>query len=283
MSKRTVVLVSMLFALSLVFGSCGTDEADINAAETTVETQQETTGDLVFAANGEDFVRAGFISSDGWHITFRHVYVTITDVAAYQTNPPYDPHTGEEIIGDVQVGLPGVFTIDLAEGDENAEPVIVGALEDVPAGHYNALSWSMVPAVEGPSQGYSIFIDAQAAKAEESFNVLLGFENGYRYTAGEFVGDTRKGFVTPEAAGDLEMTFHFDHIFGDIEQPADCDLNMMAIGFNPFAELMQEGTVSEDLASLSENLSEETFTKLQEALPTLGHTGEGHCHCTVIQ
>ncbi len=282
MSKRTVILVSLLLALSLVFASCGADETNINTEETTVEVQ-EVTGDLVFAANGEDFVRTGFVSTDGWHITFRHVYVTITDVEAYQTNPPYDPHTGEDIIGDVTAELSGVFTIDLAEGDQDAEPVLVGILENVPAGHYNALSWSMVPAGEGPSLGYSIYIDAQAEKGDQSYNVFLGFQHGYRYTAGEFVGDARKGFVTTDAAGDLEMTFHFDHIFGDIEQPADCDLNMMAIGFEPFAELMQEGTVSEDLISLSENLPEETYTRLLEALSTLGHTGEGHCHCTVIQ
>ncbi|MEA3266297.1 MAG: DUF4382 domain-containing protein, partial [Candidatus Fermentibacteria bacterium] len=240
-------------------------------------------GDLVFAANGEDFVRSGFVSSDGWLITFRHVYVTITDIAAYQTDPPYDPHTGGEILGDVVVELAGVHTIDLAEGDENAEPVLVGVLEDVPAGHYNALSWNMVTAEEGPSQGYSIYIDAQAEKGDQSYNVFLGFEHGYSYSAGEFVGDERKGFVTAEEGGDLEMTFHFDHIFGDFDEPADCDLNMMAIGFEPFAELMQEGTVSEDLTTLSENLSEETFAELLEVLPTLGHTGEGHCHCTVIQ
>ena len=79
------------------------------------------------------------------------------------------------------------------------------------------------------------------------------------------------------------MTFHFDHIFGDSEQPLDSELNMMAIGFEPFAELMQEGTVEEDLASLSVAFSEETYAKLQEALSTLGHTGEGHCNCTVIR
>lgn len=283
MSRTTVTLLSTALIIDLAFASCSTDGTDNNTEEITVESPQEVIGDLEFVANGEDFVRAGFVSSDGWHITFRHVYVTITDVTAYQTDPPYDPHTGEEIVGDIQVELAGVFTIDLAEGNEIADPLLVGILEDVPSGHYNALSWSMVPAEEGPAQGYSILIDAQAEKGDDSYNVFLGFENGYRYAAGEFVGDERIGFVTSESAGDLEMTFHFDHIFGDIEQPADCDLNMMAIGFEPFAELMQEGTVSEDLASLSENLPEETYTKLLGALSTLGHTGEGHCHCTIIQ
>ena len=278
MIRKTVVLASILLIAGLTL-ACGAEEA----VQNTREVEGEVTGELGFTANGEDFVRSGFVSSDGWHITFRHVYVTITDVTAYQTDPPYDPHTGEEIISDILVELDGVFTVDLAEGDEDAEPVLVGILESVPTGHYNALSWSMVPAAEGASQGYTVYIDAQAEKGDQSYNVFLGFEESYRYNAGEYVGDVRKGFVTEEEAGDLEMTFHFDHIFGDIDQPADSDLNMMAIGFEPFAELMHEGTVFEDLLTLFENLPEETFTKLQEVLPTLGHTGEGHCHCTVIQ
>ena len=286
MFKGTVVLVTALLAFGFTFVSCGGEEADqVDQVEqeTTEETMQENTGDLMFTVNGEDFVRSGFVSSDGWHITFRHLYVTITDVTAYKTDPPYDPHSGDEIIATTQVELDGVFTIDLAEGDENADPILIGTLEDVPTGHYNAITWSMIPSSEGSSRGYTIYLDAQAEKGDQSYNVRLGFENGYRYSAGEFVGDVRKGFVNVEEPGELEMTFHFDHIFGDIGQPADCDLNLMAIGFEPFAELMVEGTVEEDLATLERKLSEETYRKLLEVLPTLGHTGEGHCHCTVIQ
>ncbi|NOQ22769.1 MAG: DUF4382 domain-containing protein [Candidatus Aegiribacteria sp.] len=282
MSKGTAVLLSAWLVLGLTFVSCGADEAGQDAQEITEDIQQETTGELGFTANGEDFVRSGFISSDGWHITFRHLYVTITGVTAYQTDPPYDPHSGEEIIGDVLVELNGVFTIDLAEGDENAEPILIGILDDVPAGHYNAISWSMIPSTEGPSKGYSVYIDAQAEKGNQSYNVRLGVETGYRYSAGEFVGDVRKGFVIPGESGELEMTFHFDHIFGDIEEPAECDLNMMALGFDPFAELMQEGTVEEDLTTLEGKISAETYAKLVEVLCTLGHTGEGHCHCAII-
>ena len=284
--KIVTILSSATLLLSLTAVSCGGEEADQVEQvqqETIEETIQEETGDLRFIANGEDFVRSGFVSSDGWHITFRHLYVTITDVTAYKTDPPYDPHSGEEIVGNTVVELDGVFTVDLAGGDENAEPIQLGTLEDVPAGHYNAISWSMVPAVEGPSEGYSIYIDAQAEKGNQSYNVRLGFETSYMYSAGDFVGDVRKGFVNVGEPGELEMTFHFDHIFGDVEQPATCELNMMALGFQPFAELMGEGTVEEDLSTLERKFPEETFAKLLEALTTLGHTGEGHCHCTVTQ
>ncbi len=272
-----------MLLLSLTAISCGGEEADQVEQETTEETIQENTGDLRFIANGEDFVRSGFISSDGWHITFRHLYVTITDITAYKTDPSYDPHSGDEIIGNIVVELNGVFTIDLAEDDENTEPILIGSLDDVPTGHYNAISWSMVPSIDGPSEGYSIYIDAQAEKGNQSYNVRLGFETGYRYSAGDYVGDVRKGFVNAGVPGELEMTFHFDHIFGDIDQPAECDLNMMAIGFEPFAALMGEGTVEEDLTTLERKLPEETYAKLLEVLTTLGHTGEGHCYCTVIQ
>ena len=284
--KRVTILTSAMLLLSLTAVSCGGEDADQVEQveqETAEETIQIDTGDLRITANGEDFVRSGFVSSDGWHITFRHLYVSITDVTAYKTDPPYDPHSGEEIIGNTVVELDGVFTIDLAGGDENAEPILLGTLEDVPAGHYNAISWSMVPSTEGPSEGYSIYIDAQAEKGRDSYNVYLGFETGYRYSAGDYVGDVRKGFVNVGEPGELEMTFHFDHIFGDIDQPADCDLNMMAVGFEPFAGLMGEGTVEEDLSTLERKLPEETYEKLFEVLSTLGHTGEGHCHCTVIR
>lgn len=282
MKRMRIILFAML-VLSITALSCGGEEVDQTEQGTADETTREDSGELSITANGEDFVSSGFVSSDGWHITFRHLYVTIKDVTAYKTDPPYDPHSGEEIIGNTMVELNGVFTIDLAEGDENAEPILVGILENVPSGHYNAISWSMVPSTEGPSEGYSIYIDAQAEKGRDSYIVRLGFETGFQYSAGEFVGDERKGFVRAVEPGELEMTFHFDHIFGDIEQSADCDLNMMAVGFEPFAELMQEGTVEEDLASLEKRLPGETYAKLLAALSTLGHTGEGHCHCTVIQ
>lgn len=282
MAKKITSLLSLILIQSLLFASCGAEEANNNTEEITAETEQEATGQLNFVANGEDFVREGFVSSDGWEITFNHVYVTISNVETYQTNPPYDPHSCEEITSDNNLALNNTVTVDLADGDENASPIPVGVIEDALTGHYNALSWNLVPAESGPSEGYSILVEARASKGDQRYDVTLGIEERYRYQAGEYVGETRKGFVTAEEAGELEMTFHFDHIFGDIEQPSDSDLNQMAIGFEPFAELMQEGTVYEDLTSLSHNMPADTYEKLIEVLLTLGHTGEGHCYCTLI-
>jgi hypothetical protein len=259
----------------MLFAACGEEPGDTGTADT-----DGSTGALSFFANGEDFVREGFYSRDGWHITFRHLYITVSDVTAFQTDPPYDPETNIDITAEVTASLDGTFTVDLAPGEG---PVALGTLDSVPAGLYNALSWNLVPASSGPSEGYSIYIDAQAEKDDQSYNVLLGIEQGYSYRAGEYVGDERKGIVTPGGTASLEMTFHLDHIFGDMTQPADCALNTMATGFEPFALLMQEGTVQGDIHTLSLRLPEETYTRLFETLQTLGHTGEGHCNCTLIR
>ncbi|MBN2587713.1 MAG: hypothetical protein JXA64_02340 [Candidatus Fermentibacteraceae bacterium] len=270
-----------VLALAMIHAVPGCGDADQAQAGSEEQTAAPEYGSLQFVANGEDFVRDGFVSSDGWSITFRHLYVTISDLTAYQTDPPYDPHSREEIAGEVTVELEGVHTVDLVPGEGGIETALVGFLENVPVGHYNAMSWTMVPAADGPSRGYSIYLDAQAEKGDQSYNVMLGFEDIYHYLAGEYVGDVRKGFVEPGETGELEMTFHLDHLFGDNGLPVDSELNLMAMGFGPFTSLMQEGTVEEDLRSLESKLSQSDYEKLLAILLTLGHTGEGHCSCVV--
>lgn len=39
------------------------------------------TGTLVLVDNGEDFIRQGFVSKDGWQIDFDHAYVTLNQEA----------------------------------------------------------------------------------------------------------------------------------------------------------------------------------------------------------
>jgi len=276
---KAALFAALAMAVLLAVPGCGdADQAQEGSEDQTLGPEY---GTLQFVANGEDFVREGFVSSDGWSITFRHLYVTISDLTAYQTDPPYDPHSHEEIVGEVAVELEGVHTVDLVPGEDGSATALVGILEEVPAGHYNAMSWTMVPAADGPSRGYSIYLDAQAEKGNQSYNVMLGFEDIYHYSAGEYVGDVRKGFVEPGETGELEMTFHLDHLFGDQELPEDSELNLMAMGFGPFAALMQEGTVEEDLGSLASKLSQADYEKLLAVLSTLGHTGEGHCSCVV--
>ncbi len=108
------------------------------------------TGTLEFYANGEDFVRQGFVSMDGWSIQFDHVYITLADITAYQTDPPYDPTTAASISGDVTVGIDGSYTIDLAEGGADAPRILVGTISDVSVGHYNLIDEGKIVADGDP-------------------------------------------------------------------------------------------------------------------------------------
>ena len=280
--KSGIIPVALLSAgMGILFiAGCGSaDKTEIDDISADQSTEAEETGTLEFRANGEDFVRNGFVSKDGWHITFNHMYITLTDITAWQSDPPYDSHSDEDIIGEVSVTLDGVYTIDLAQGDGNTDPLSVGTIGSAPVGHYNALSWRMIKASAGPSEGYSIYIDAQAEKGNQSYNVYIGIEQEYFYRAGEYIGDERKGILTQGGITDLEMTFHFDHLFGDRELALDNGLNQLAVGFQPFAGLMAEGTVDVDLSILREALDNHEYQKLIDILITLGHVGEGHCRC----
>ena len=62
------------------------------------------------------------------------------------------------------------------------------------------------------------------------------------------------GIVAKDGQGEAQATFHFDHIFGDIDD-TEGEINAMAIGFGPFAALASEGTLDvtqSDLESMAE-------------------------------
>ncbi|MDY6917927.1 MAG: DUF4382 domain-containing protein [Chloroflexota bacterium] len=260
----TVAVIVTLLLVAVALISCGGTAA---------------AGTLQFLANGEDFVREGFVSKDGWSITFDHVYVHLAEVTAYQTDPPYDPHTSATIEGDVEASLPSAYTVDLAEGDESADPILVGEVENAAVGLYNAVSWKMTKASSGPAEGYALVVVGTAEKDGHTIDFTISIEEEYTYCCGEYVGDERKGIVEGGDTADVEMTFHFDHVFGDFDAPADDHVNTGATGFDPFAALADNGVVDEDLASLEAKLSLQDYQTLVNTLPTLGHVGEGHCYC----
>lgn len=246
MKKRSLVPVIILSILAIVLASC---------------TGGGATGKLQFYANGEDFVRQGFVSKDGWSISFDHVYITLSDITAYQTSPPYDPNSGNDIDGKVTVALDEAYTVDLAEGGEDAPPILVDEISDVPVGHYNAISWKMAKAISGPAAGHSLVVIGTAEKDGQSLDFTINIDEECEYQCGEYVGDARKGILEKGGTADLEMTSHFDHIFGDAELPPDDELNLAAVGFQPFADGAEAASVL-------------NMTEMH-----LGHVGEGHCYC----
>jgi hypothetical protein len=238
------------------------------------------TGTLSFIANGEDFVRQGFQSKDGWDITFDHVYINLAEISGYQSDPAYDPHAGATVTADKQADLAGVHLVDLALGGEDASPISVGEVDQAPAGHYNAISWKMLRAEDGAAAGYALVVVGQATKDGQTVDFTIEVESEYEYTCGEYVGDERKGVLQADGTADLEMTFHFDHIFGDAETPLDDELNVGAPGFDPFADTVGgAGTLRMDMAGFGSTMAPDAYQMLVDILPTLGHVGEGHCHC----
>jgi len=283
MKKSWMLWMAIACSATVTLQSCAntTPQAEAPAGDATTETAtaSDETGTLVIRANGEDFVRQGFVSKDGWEISFDNLYVTLADVTAYQTDPPFDAEAGTELKAVQEVAVTEPQTLDLAEGDEAAEPILVAEL-DAPAGRYNALSWNMVNAPDGPAEGHTLMMVGTAAKDGQTVNFTMRLDEELSFVCGDFVGDERKGILEGGNNADMEATFHFDHLFGDADAPMEDDLNQGALGFEPFAAIAQNGTVDVTSADLQSQLSSEQYAQLLDILPSLGHVGEGHCEET---
>lgn len=278
--KSFISLVSLVFMTPIALSGCASPESSqpANTSETTIETAAtDETGILKLVANGEDFVRQGFITKDGWQITFDNVFVTLADVIAYQTDPPYNPDSDKAIASKTKVFLlEGDKIIDLAEGDINADPLVITEVK-APTGMYNALAWKVVQSDNGESEDQAILLKGKAEKEGKILEFAIAFDKELNYSCGEFVGDERKGIVKDSATAEMETTFHFDHIFGDAEAPTDDAINTDSIGFDPFIPFAKDGKITVDLATLKENLDPTTYQTLEKAIAGLGHVGEGHC------
>ncbi len=245
-------------------------------------TVSATTGEgtLELVANGEDFVRQGFVSKDGWSINFEHLYVNISEAIAYSTESSFEPQTGdtkESIEYQNSINFDPLQVPDLAAGEVNAAPIVI-ASTNVPQGFYNALAWKLSTAgADSPFPGSTIKLIGQATKDQKTINFDLGFNQPTEYVCGEYVGEERQGIVTASRPGKMEATFHFDHIFGDGDTPPEDALNQDALGFRPLANLANNGIVKLDEADLASQLSEADYRQLTNAVTGLGHVGEGHC------
>jgi hypothetical protein len=89
-----------------------------------------------------------------------------------------------------------------------------------------------------------------------------------------YVGDEVKGLLQPGGETSVEMTFHFDHIFGDREAPQDDHINTHSVGFDFFYQFAEDGTVE---VSQPEMKRAPHYSTLVHAVWSLGHLGEGHC------
>ena len=270
MNKLLMAIGTIAIVPSCLVGCTDPGNTETQAANT-------KTGTLALVANGEDFIRQGFVSKDGWQINFDNAYVTLNQVNAYSTEPPFNPSGESQLKPTQTVSLVDkITTVDLAEGEEDAEPILVTQTE-APVGTYNALGWKVVPAQEGSTKGNSIVLVGTASKDNRELDFTLGFDRELEYTCGEYVGEDRKGIVRAGNMAQVETTFHFDHIFGDNSLPIEDTLNQEAIGFEPLASLAQNGQLKVNQTDLEQKLNPEEYKKLQQAISGLGHVGEGHC------
>ena len=276
--------IAATFPLMMV--ACSTESTapesttEITSEEENIAATSET-GTLEFVANGEDFVRQGFVTKDGWQVDFEHLYVTLDEVTAYQSDPPFDAEAGGTPEATVTVSIDEPLTIDLAEGDADADPILVKAM-DAPMGRYNALSWKMIPAEDGAAAGQTLWMEGTATKDDQTVDFAIKLDPTLGYVCGDFVGDERKGILEGTDTADIEATFHFDHLFGDGEAAPDDYINTGALGFEPLAAIAQDGSLDVTMADLEAQLSPEEYETLIGILPSLGHVGEGHCEETEL-
>lgn len=264
---------------------------------------EQSLGTLNLMANGESLVQEGVVSKDGWAIAFDHVYLTVVDVVASQqlksdiaADPDITaaPDIASEIASKtVNPGAEAVslsaspITVDLVTplGEPTAVKV---AGQTVPTGYYKSLYWSIPSAamVETSTNARSgVQFLGRATKAGQTIDFDLQLDPSYRYVCGPFVGDTRKGFVNEGENGEVEMTLHIDHVFGDSTLPADDPVNQDALGFDSLAAIAQDNSnpLTADQAALKAALSASDYDTLVKALLGLGHVGEGHCTATELK
>ena len=279
MNKKKLSILLVVLIVLITFSSC------IGKRDTPAEpslSPETSTGTLVLQANGEDFVRQGFTSKDGWDIKFDHVYLTLSEISAYQLKEDYNADEGAPLSSNPTVKSAKSYTVDLAEGDESANLIKVDELT-APIGFYNALSWNVVKGNTPESKDISLSIIGVGKKNGEEIPFKLDFTSEFSFSAGEYIGDERKGFLEEGGLGELEMTFHFDHIFGDGSLPIDDSMNKDALGFEPLLQFLTDGNIAVTEDYLKNSLDTEEYNKIIDLISSLGHVGEGHTYAEIIK
>lgn len=272
MKKQQISLISLIIA-SLM--GCSQPETP-QVQNTPNIAQTGEIGTVKFQANGKDFVRKGLVSKDGWTIKFDHVYVNFVDAMAYQADPPYNAETGTQPNAKTNISLVVKKIVDLAEGDDTAQPIIVNEVP-APAGKYNAISWNLRKGIEGAIADQVMVIEGVATKGDKEVPFVLKFDREMQFICGDYVGEEPKGILQPGGTTNLEATFHFDYLFGDENKNATEKLNSNALGFEPLAAMAENGQLVADLSTLKQKLSEADYQKLIEILSNIAQVGEGDC------
>jgi hypothetical protein len=281
-----------LVALIATFSCQSNDDDDV------------TGGTLVFTANGETFARDGFTSKDGWSITFDHAFLSLGGPTAFQvpedgggsTKPDLSRHAGHPHVGltggGAHVALPGTYVVDVAQSADTDYGTALAFIAAVEPGNYNRVAWdlkvcdgqtatavgSVTPEDMAMLHGYSLVLVGTAVKAAVTKDFVLRFRDAVYWVSAES-HPLDIGVVSVGGTGFAEMTFHFDHIFGDASVSPTDELNLAAVGFDPFAAIDpdSDSDLYVDDDEMGRFMPAATCKKFYRAFLTLGHTGEAHC------
>ncbi len=316
---KALLFVAVTIAV-IAFAACGWDEEDYEGSFF-----DPGRGDLMFLADGEEFIRDGFVSVDDWHIEFDHVYVYLTDIYAEQTSgissaKPRAPASSKPSpAGDMdrsyhaghgstdttdggtsfRVPLKGSYFVDL---HDQAGPTTLGIVTGVVAGNYDSVDFTVTPAADSTAQlkggaaqaaldsavagGYSMVWEGVAtdlAPTSVTYYFRLELDEELPYV--DCGPNDPAGFVSNGGIGEAHLTFHSDHIFGDAADDWGEGVNTVALGFGPIADLgvCASGTINDHNCDLTQtelqnNMPQRDYNTFINALLTIGHSGEGHCH-----
>ncbi len=218
-------------------------------------------GEIYFTVNGEDFVRNGFTGKDGWNLLFDHLYVNIVNPSAYSSR--------DSLLS----VLEGDFFVDLAETRAGIQEI--GFNKNVPPGNYQSLKFHIKRLKKGKYRGYSIVMIGSASKEGRiiPFEIKLDEEMCFDGKEG-YVGEELKGLLLPRGKTRVEMTFHFDHVFGDMESSPEDHVNRDSVGFGFFCKYINNGKLA---VSQKEISKDQNYPMLIKSIWSTGHLGEGHC------
>lgn len=275
-----LVMMMAVASAAIALPACGDDDDDDDAADA-------GSGTLEFYANGESFIRDGFVTKDGWTIGFDHFYVNYAGLtgiqvaesdAALSVPPKHAGHPHNDIPeGAAHLAATGAFWMDLAAGDDRS---FITKVEDAPAGNYNYANFEVIHTAEGEYAGQSIVMIGSASKDADTVPFIIRLDEQMVFSAcHQEVDDEYAGVVEDGGTGSVEITFHSDHIFGDESTLDDPDsVNPYALGFGPIAALAVDGALDLTQSDLANGLSGDDYLVFIDALRTTGHSGEGHCN-----
>lgn len=227
----------------------------------------EKTGNILFTANGEEFVIEGLVSKEGWNIDFQSVLINISSPTAYNRDNP-----------ELEAVLSGQHLVDLKRGSAETPAVSMGIVPHSAVGNYQSMKFSIETIDSGDYSGYSIIIIGKASKSGTTIPFVIKLNEELTFDGREgYVGDSIKGMLAEGETTDVEMTFHFDHLFGNSRAEADDHVNRDSPGFELFLDFADEGRIDVDQNRMKNH---PLYSRLIEGIETLGHLGEGHCKVT---